>query len=183
MKKFPVSIQHDAMDCGIACIKMITDYYGCSYIIPQLKEICIPSREGVSLSSISETLEKLGFKSLGGRLTLDKLIDKVVFPCIVHWNQEHFVVLYKVKKTRKGMIFYVADPAIGLVKYSLEEFKNGWVSTSTNNEEKGIILIVEKSVGEIILQETKYKKASISSIFPYFAKYKKYFMIIRKMTV
>lgn len=175
MKKFPVSIQHDAMDCGIACIKMITDYYGCSYTIPQLKEICIPSREGVSLSSISETFEKLGFKSQGGRLTLDKLINKVIFPCIIHWNQEHFVVLYKVKKTRKGMIFYVADPAIGLVKYSLEEFKNGWVSTSTNNEEKGIILIVEKSVGEIILQDTKYKKASISSIFPYFAKYKKYF--------
>ncbi|PXV59348.1 ATP-binding cassette subfamily B protein [Dysgonomonas alginatilytica] len=177
MKKFPVSIQHDAMDCGIACIKMITDYYGCSYTIPQLKEVCIPSREGVALSSISETLEELGFKSLGGRLTLDRLVDKVVLPCIIHWNQEHFVVLYKIKKTKKGLLFYIADPAMGLVKYNTEDFKNGWVSTSTNNEEKGIILVVEKSVEQVSMKkEAIYRKASIATIFPYFTKFKKYFV-------
>ncbi|MDL2214619.1 peptidase domain-containing ABC transporter [Dysgonomonas sp. OttesenSCG-928-M03] len=176
MKKFPLSIQHDAMDCGIACIKMVTAFYGCSYTIPQLKEICIPSREGVSLSNISETLEGLGFKSLGGRLTLDKLINQVVLPCILHWNQEHFVVLYKIEKTRRGLRFYIADPAVGLVKYNLEEFRDGWVSTSANNEEKGIILVIEKSAGQIILKETKQKKAGITSIFPYFVKYKKFFI-------
>lgn len=177
MKKFPVSKQHDSMDCGIACIKMITDFYGYCYSIPQLKEICVPSREGVSLASIANTFEDFGFKTLGGRLSIDKLGTDIILPCIIHWNQEHFVILYKIEKTRKGMIFFIADPAMGLVKYNSEDFKNGWVSSSNRNEEKGIVLIIEK--GNIpIKNETNnnYNQTKLKSIIPYFLKYKKLFL-------
>jgi len=177
MKKFPVSRQHDSMDCGIACIKMITDFYGYHNSIPQLKEMCVPSREGVSLASIANTFEDFGFKTLGGRLSINKLSTDVILPCIIHWNQQHFVILYKIEKTRKGLVFFIADPAIGLVKYNTEEFNNGWISSSNNSEEKGIILIIEKGNASIKNEiKDSYNQEKLKSIIPYFLKYKKFFL-------
>lgn len=82
--------------------------------------------------------------SVGGRLSFETLASEAPLPCIVHWNQNHFVVVYKIKRRRKGRYtVYVADPGKGLVTYTKEEFCEHWVSTKTNGEEKGIALLLE----------------------------------------
>ena len=87
------------MDCGSTCLRMLAKHYGKEYSIETLREICYTAKEGVSLLSISEAAEQLGFKTLGGRITFNKLINEALLPCIVHWNQEHFVIVYKVRKS------------------------------------------------------------------------------------
>jgi len=141
--KFPFIKQPDAMDCGPASLVMIAQHYGRHYTLDHLRERCFLARDGVSLLGISKAAEEIGFRTVGGRLTFKKLTEKVLLPCIVHWNQEHFVVVYALRKQRKGYIVFVADPGKGLLTYSREEFCEHWISTRTNGEEKGIALLME----------------------------------------
>ena len=131
------------MDCGPASLVMIAQHYGRHYTLDHLRERCFLARDGVSLLGISKAAEEIGFRTVGGRLTFKKLTEKVLLPCIVHWNQEHFVVVYALRKQRKGYIVFVADPGKGLLTYSREEFCEHWISTRTNGEEKGIALLME----------------------------------------
>lgn len=139
MKKFPLYIQHDSMECGIACLAMICNYYGKTYAMDTLSCYCSATNEGVSLLSISEAAKKLGLRTVCGRITVDQL-NASSLPCILHWNQNHFVVLYKI---RRGKTFYIADPGKGKIRYSREEFKQHWVSTSSQGEEKGVAMFLE----------------------------------------
>ena len=141
--KFPFIKQPDAMDCGPASLVMIAQHYGRHYTLDHLRERCFLARDGVSLLGISKAAEEIGFRTVGGRLTFKKLTEKVLLPCIVHWNQEHFVVVYALRKQRKGYTVFVADPGKGLLTYSREEFCEHWISTRTNGEEKGIALLME----------------------------------------
>ena len=132
------------MDCGPSCLAIIAKHYGRKVEREQLREICSLGKDGVSLLGISKAAENLGFKTIGGRLSSDILANELPLPCIVHWNQNHFVVVYKIKKSKKGKFtVYVADPGKGLVTYTKEEFCEHWVSTKTNGEEKGIALLLE----------------------------------------
>ena len=131
------------MDCGPASLVMIAQHYGRHYTLDHLRERCFLARDGVSLLGISKAAEEIGFRTVGGRLTFKKLTEKVLLPCIVHWNQDHFVVVYALRKQRKGYIVFVADPGKGLLTYSREEFCEHWISTRTNGEEKGIALLME----------------------------------------
>ena len=142
-KGFPFVKQPDAMDCGPASLVMIAQHYGRHYTLEHLRERCSLARDGVSLLGISKAAEEIGFRTVGGRLTFDKLAEKALLPCIVHWNQEHFVVVYAIRKQRKDYTVFVADPGKGLLTYSREEFCEHWVSTRTNGEEKGIALLME----------------------------------------
>lgn len=112
---FPFYTQPDAKDCGPACLRMIAKYYGKNYSLQNLRDKSFVTREGVSLLGISDAAESIGFKTLGIRVPLEKLITDAPLPCILHWKQKHFVVLYKI--TKNG-IFHVADPAHGLIKYT-----------------------------------------------------------------
>ena len=138
MSSFRAYKQKDSMQCGIACIQMVCCYFGRKYSTEFISQYCHSTTEGVSLLSISETVKEIGIKTISGRVETNQLV-RVILPCILHWNQNHFVVLYKVKKNR----FYIADPAKGLVKYNLEEFKKPWVSTQSDSEEKGIAMFLE----------------------------------------
>lgn len=134
--------QHDAMDCGSSCSAMIAKHYGLQVDKDLLKNICALGKNGVSLLGICKAAEKIKFKTIGGRLSFEMLSNETTLPCIVHWNQNHFVVVHKIKKHQKGRYsVYVADPARGLVTYSKEEFCEHWISTKTNGEEKGVALI------------------------------------------
>ena len=136
--------QQDAVDCGPSCLAMIAKHYGQQADKEQLREICSLGKDGVSLLGISKAAETIGFKTIGGRLSFDTLVHEVPLPCIAHWNQNHFVVVYKIKKHNKGKYtVYVADPGNGLVAYTKEEFCEHWISTKTNGEEKGIALLLE----------------------------------------
>ncbi len=104
---FPFTRQPDAMDCGPACLSMISEHYGKRYTLEYLRENCFIGHDGVSLLGISKAAEKIGFHTIGGRLTFDRLADKAPLPCIAHWNQEHFVVVYKAPSDspKRGRLF------------------------------------------------------------------------------
>jgi len=183
MNNFPLVIQPDAMDCGSTCLKMVAKHYGKEYSIETLREICYTAKGGVSLLSISEAAEQLGFKTLGGRITFNKLINEALLPCIVHWNQEHFVIVYKVRKSSPlsfwrgagGEVIYVADPGLGLVSYTENEFKEHWLSTKTNGEDKGIVLLMEPTLEFYKKNDEKTERKSLKFLLSYFLRYKKYF--------
>lgn len=139
MNRFPFFRQSDTMMCGITCLQMICAYYGRKCSQGQLSKICFATTEGVSLLGIRDAAIKLGFYTISGRLTLDEL-SSATFPCILHWNQNHFVVLYKVKKGRK---FYVVDPGKGLITYARDEFTQHWIETGQEENGKGIAMFLK----------------------------------------
>ncbi|WP_240348005.1 cysteine peptidase family C39 domain-containing protein [Longitalea arenae] len=98
MRTFPFYAQHDIIDCGPTCLKMIAKYYGKDYSLQYLRELCFLTREGVSLLSINDAAENLGFRTMMAYLSFDRLVNDSPLPCILHWNQDHFIVLHKVKK-------------------------------------------------------------------------------------
>ena len=175
MNNFKVERQHDSMQCGIACLQMICNYYGKEYSLDSLSKICFATTEGVSMLGISETATSLGFHVVNVKCTV-KTLTEVSPPSILHWNQNHFVVLYKVKNEKK---FYIADPGKGLVTYSLEEFKKHWISTNSNGQDKGIAMFLETTPTFFTHQmEDKNKiseKRSFHFLFGYVKKYRKYF--------
>ena len=166
------------MDCGPSCLAMIAKHYGLQPNIEKIRRSCALNKEGVSLLGISKAAESIGFKTIGGRLTFNTLAKEVPHPCIVHWNQNHFVVVYKVKKHSKGKyIVYVADPAKGLVTYTKEEFCEHWISTKTNDEEKGIALLLEPTELFYTQKETESlpSQRRLKFLWSYLKKYKRFF--------
>lgn len=123
MKKFTVYKQLDAMDCGPTCLRMVAKHYGRNYNLRTLSKLCGFNREGISLLGLSDAAEKIGFRSIGVKLTSEQL-KEVELPCILHWRQSHFVVLYKVSKNK----YYIADPAAGMVVLDEPTFNNNWAS-------------------------------------------------------
>ena len=169
--------QHDAMQCGIACMAMVCKYYGRIYSFENLSNICSITNEGVSMQALKQLAEALGFDVLCGKARLYQIKD-INSPIILHWNQNHFVVLYKVKR---GKIFYIADPAKGLVKYSLEEFKKHWVSTQSGGEEKGIAMFLEPTPAfyEKKMDEEPKEERSFKFLFGYIKQFRKYYNAIK----
>lgn len=161
MSTFPEYRQHDNMDCGAACVKIIAAYYGKSYTLSELKKICIPTREGISMAAISQTLEDMGFRCVGGRITTEILEQKSPLPCILHWSQNHFVVLYKIHDGK----FYISDPGVGLISYSKEEFEEKWVTTKTDKQDKGVALLIHKQ-GELKDLSKAKDKGSLKILIP-----------------
>lgn len=175
---FTLVRQRDAKDCGPSCLAMIVKHYGGSFNINSIRTDCALNREGVSLLGINKAAEELGFKSVGGRLSFSSLVSEALLPCIVHWSQNHFVVVYKVKNQKKGdCTIYVADPGKGLVSYTKEEFCEHWVSTKTNGEEKGIVLLLEPT-NQFYTQndtETVLTQSRMAFLWSYLKKYKRFF--------
>lgn len=168
--KFPFTRQHDAMDCGPACLQMIAKYYGKNYSLQYLREHSFLTREGVSMLGISEAAEQIGFRTIGVKISYEQLANEVTLPCIVHWKQNHFVVVYKIHKGR----VYVADPGHGLIKYTTEEFLKNWISTKSDDEEKGVALLLEPTPDFYAAQDEKPDKTKLAFIFNYLKPYKKY---------
>ena len=175
MKHFPIIHQHDTMQCGIACLQMVCKYFGREYTSDSLSNLCFATTEGVSMLGINETANNLGLRTICVKTTTS-IFDKSPLPSILHWDQNHFVVLYKVKKGKK---FYVADPGKGLVTYGLEEFKQHWISTSSNGEDKGIAMFLETTPAFFTYKmegkENLKERRSFRFLFGYVKKYRKYF--------
>ena len=166
------------MDCGVACLAMIMSCFEKQPNVNQIEMLCSLDRSGVSLLGISKAAENLGFKTVGGRLSFDTLVHEVPLPCIVHWNQNHFVVVYKIKKHKKEKYtVFVADPGKGLVTYTKEEFCEHWVSTKTDGEEKGIALLLEPTE-QFYAQKTEETIPThnrVKFLWSYLKKYKRFF--------
>ncbi len=139
MAKHPFYRQADQKDCGPTCLKMIAKYYGKTFGIQKLRAFAETTREGSDLLKLAEASEKIGFHSVGVQLNYEKL-KEVPTPCILHWNKDHFVVLYRIRKDK----VFIADPAHGFLNYGVKEFLNFWIGKNTTEKtEDGIALLLE----------------------------------------
>jgi len=162
--------QLDAMDCGPTCLRMIAKHYGRTYSLQYLREKTFITREGVSMLGISDAAESIGFRTNGVKITLEQLKKEVPLPCILHWNQHHFVVLYKIKNDK----FYIADPASTSIVYKEEELKRCWYRTVGGEHDTGIALLLQPGPDFYNWEEqNKKKKHSLSFFFRYLTPYKK----------
>lgn len=133
---FPFYRQLDSMDCGPTCLRIVAKYHGKDHPVYWLRNLCHINKSGVSFSSLKDALEKMGFNALAVEVDLDTLRDKVPFPCILHWDKKHFVVLYDINK--KGV--FVADPAIGKIRFSTSEFLKHWRLMPEGSKGRAIVL-------------------------------------------
>lgn len=170
---FPITFQHDSMQCGIACLQMICKHFGREYSLDFLSKLCFATNEGVSLLGIDDAANKLGLKTLCVKASMDEL-DKISLPAILHWNQKHFVVLYKIKKGRK---YYIADPGKGLTTHTNKEMQEHWLSTNS----KGVAMMLEPTphfydtknasgVGEKEIHSFRFLYGYVRRYYKYFGK-------------
>ncbi len=160
------------MDCGATCLRMVAKYHGRHYPIQFLREISFVDREGASLLSISDAAEKIGFNTLAAKISMPKLLEmgkELPLPAIVHWRQNHYIVIYEIKKKK----IRVADPKAGVFWLSIEEFKQGFVSDRSGGEDEGVILFLEATPDFFARDEEKTDKSGFRFLFSYIFKYKK----------
>lgn len=139
MKTFPFYRQADLKDCGPTCLKIVAKHYKKTIAIQLLRQLSETTRSGSNLMRLSEASEQLGFRSLGVKIDLERLREAPL-PCILHWNKNHYVVLYGIKKG----VFYVSDPAHGLLKYKETDFLKHWIGNNADNTTKeGVALLLE----------------------------------------
>jgi ATP-binding cassette, subfamily B, bacterial len=162
---FPFYKQLNAMDCGPTCLRMVAKHYGKHYNADTLRQKAGFSKEGVSLLGISETAEKIGFRSRGVKLTIEQL-KEASLPCILHWNQNHFVVLLSIAKNKVS----IADPGKGILTYTINEFSSHWISSeSQDNEPTGIALLIEPTPSFYEQEGEKEHKLSWKLVLQYLA--------------
>lgn len=143
--KFPSYIQHDGMDCGATCLQIISKFHGRYFSQQTLRELCHITRNGVSLRGISDAAETLGYRTIATKLTWEQLKNDAMLPCIVHWNQSHFIVVYNIKNKHNKDIVYVSDPAEGLLEYPVDQFLKSWIQITNQKTEvtdRGIALLL-----------------------------------------
>ncbi|GHT71024.1 ABC transporter ATP-binding protein [Bacteroidia bacterium] len=170
---FPHEYQMDAKDCGPACLKIISKYYGKYYSLQYLRDLCGITKEGVSFMDISYAAEKIGLRSISFKASLEDLRIRVLLPCIVHWKNDHFIVVYKITNNK----IYVSDPAKGLLSYSFEEFQTDWYK---NNENYGVLMGLEPMANfkQIEAHERIEKFKTFENLLNYFTPFKKAFGIL-----
>jgi len=167
---FPHYRQLDSSDCGPTCLRMITKYYGKNYSAQYLRELSFITREGVSMLGISDAAEKIGFRTMGAQLTLEQLRSQATLPCILHWNQRHFVVCYKIKDDK----YYIADPGSKKVQFKESELATCWLSTKNDGKRVGTALIIEPGPEFYDrADEEDRENRNFSFIFRYLIPYKK----------
>jgi len=166
--RFTTYRQHDAMDCGPTCLRMIASHYGRNYSLESLRQQTGINREGVSLLGISEAAENIGFRTVGAKLSWQQLKEEAPLPCIVFWSQFHFVVIYKIKDDK----IYIADPAKGKVTYSKKEFLQRWLNAKTNGQNSGIALLLYTTPKFYELEGDRKDRLDFSRLLQYLLPYK-----------
>lgn len=177
MANFTYYKQQDQMDCGPTSLRMVAKYYGRNIPMQKLRSLCFINKGGVNLLAISEAAEKLGMRTTGVKLNLQQL-KQAELPCILHWRQNHFVVLYKIRNEK----YYIADSAVGLFKLDEKTFIKSWYSNKELHD--GISLLLSPSPLFYEQEDEKKNKVSWLSILQYFYAYKKlFFQLILGMGV
>jgi ATP-binding cassette subfamily B protein len=142
---------------------MIAKHYGRSYSLQTLREKSFITREGVSMLGISDAAESIGFHTTGVRIDFEQLANNVRFPCILHWNQNHFVVCYGIK--RRGEKLFIADPAGEKYPMTKEAFLKCWISSKTQGQDTGIALLLEPTPDFYLQEDDKEKQEKNLSYF------------------
>ncbi|MGA6119791.1 peptidase domain-containing ABC transporter [Sphingobacterium anhuiense] len=174
--KFKFYKQLDYMDCGPTCLRMVSAYHGKEYDLDYLRANSYITKNGVSMQGLSEAAEKIGLKTIVAKLTYEQLTEQVPLPCVLHWNQEHFVVLYDVERKnwfRSVEKVVLADPGHNLIRLEKKLFEQCWLSSGG----KGIALLLEPTVSFYEDKEEKcVKKTGFRFILSYLRPYKRYFI-------
>lgn len=143
-KPFPNYKQLDAMDCGPTCLRMVARYYGRSFSVQYLREKSFITREGVSMLGLSDAAEAIGFRTTGVIITFKQLVRENLLPCILHWNQNHFVVCYAIKKKRDGDYeIKISDPSGEKYTMNKASFLKCWAGSMSNGEDMGTALLLD----------------------------------------
>ncbi|RXK85852.1 peptidase domain-containing ABC transporter [Filimonas effusa] len=181
-RKYKIFRAYDSVDCGLACVKMISAYYGKKFSLSFLNEQVILTKDGISLLNLKHLSEKTGFNSLAVKVTEKALYNSCPLPCILHWNHDHFVVLYEIqeeqrKKQSDGSKTYkylIGDPALGLTYINQEDFARCW-----KTEEKGFVLLLEPTEAFLNREEEKPLSQTYYSLLKnYIFSFKKYILQI-----
>ena len=171
-RHFPIEYQMDSQDCGPASLKMVAKYYGRYYSLQQLRDLCGITKEGVSLANLATGAESIGLHTLSIRCTVDDVVEKVPLPAIVFWNESHFIVVYDADRHH----VYVSDPAKGHIRYTHEEFRQGWYM---QDEQMGVLMAIEPTADfRLSDAERRQQKDSMLSILRYFRPYARHFALI-----
>lgn len=172
---FPHYLQADDMDCGPTCLRMIAKFYGKNYSLQTLRKNCHISRNGVSMLGISDAAEQLGFRTSGVKIPWEKMRDEIPLPCIAHWEQDHFVVVYDIKRKKNGKdLIYVSDPAQMRLVYTKDEFLRYWHSTEVKNEKVGTALLLEPTPKFYLEDDEKQPGLRLNYLLQYLRPYRKF---------
>ena len=166
---FPFYKQLDASDCGATCLRMIARYYGRHYSLEYLRDLSYLDREGVSLMGISDAAEKIGLRTLGVKSGFGRLQENIPLPCIAHWKQNHFVVVYRIANGK----VHVADPAAGKIELEEQEFLDGWISDVVNTEPQGILLLLETTPEFFNREGERVNRSGLNFLWTYLSQHKK----------
>lgn len=172
MNKFPNYKQTESKDCGPTCLKIIAKYYGKTINIQALRDFSETTRDGSNLLMLSDAAEKIGFRTLGIKASSKKL-EEAPLPCILHWNKNHYVVLHKIKKA----VYYISDPAIGLLEYNETAFLRLWIGNNANETtQEGIALLLEPTpkFHQSEFYKDEKKGFGFSLLFQYIFPYKSF---------
>jgi len=141
MANFPHFKQPDSKDCGPTCLRIISKYFGKHLSLQELRHMSETTRNGSTVLALSNAAERIGFRTLGVKLSAD-VLRNATLPCILHWRGEHYVVLYKIKNKK----YYISDPGHGLIVYNQNEFLRSWIGENADiKDEEGIALLIEPS--------------------------------------
>jgi len=171
---YPFVRQYDAMDCGPACISMVALWHGKHVSLETIRKRSWITREGVSLLGLKSAAESMGFTAVGVKVPFHRLQGEIPLPCIVHWQQNHFIVVNRVSEKK----VWVSDPAIGRVKMTHEEFLKGWGSSEVNGETAGMALLLEPGEAFEALENDPPPRGGFEFLLPYLKPYRKQILIL-----
>jgi ATP-binding cassette, subfamily B, bacterial len=167
--RFPFVRQHDAMDCGPACISMVAMCHGKRLSLETIRRKAWITREGVSFLGLKTAAESIGFRVAGVKIPFSRLREEAPLPCIAHWHQNHFIVINRIGEKA----VWVSDPAIGRIKMTLDEFRQGWISGEAAGEPAGMALLLEPGPGFEALHDDPPPKGGFEFLLPYLRPYRK----------
>lgn len=169
MKRFTLYTQRGTLDCGPTCLRMIAAFYGKKLSMECIHQLCVYSQNGTTMLSLKKAAEVIGFKTLGVKVNLLTLAENIPLPCILYWRQEHFVVLYEVRKKRGHIYYYVADPVGSRFKYSEREMEKCWEI----DENTGVVLCLEptEELNDFVEKKQKQKNV-LNFLWTYIQPYK-----------
>jgi ATP-binding cassette, subfamily B, bacterial len=165
LDNFPFYKQLDATDCGAACLRMVARHHGRHYSLEYLRESTHLDREGVTLMGISEAAEQIGLRTLGAKAGFKKLKQDIPLPCIAHWRQNHFVVVYRIANGK----VYVADPAVGKLRLDERDFLDGWISDVVQT----VLLLLEPSPSFFEREGEKLNRTGFTFLWTYLRRYRR----------
>lgn len=167
MASFKHIFQTDSMDCGAACLCMIARHYGKNYSLEFFRKNAFIGKEGISMLGLSMAAEKAGMHSLCAKISIEQLANEIILPCILHWDNKHYVICHKVSG-KKNLTFHICDPAFGCMKVCQKELYRHWISGKFEGEEVGVAMQIEPGIN---FHNKGIKKAPHKFSMKYFLKY------------